>query len=152
MKQFFGHRRHALGYLFVAMFILGSASSNAQVSIVVSKSSSWKASGAELKQMFEGVKLTWEGGDKVEVVDQSETSVGATFYKSFLGKTLMQVHNDWSRLVLTGQASAPKRVGSDDAVKKAVAGNSNAIGYIATSSLDNSVREIYRVIGFSRSE
>jgi hypothetical protein len=117
----------------------------AQISVVVSKSSNQSATQSELKQMFAGVRLTWSGGEKMTIADQSDTEVGKTFYDKFIGKSVSQVRTEWTKLVLSGQASAPKKCSNDDAVKKALADNPNAVGYISSSSLDGTVKEIHRV-------
>ncbi len=152
MKKRCHHHTITLASLFVALAIMSSVPARAQLSVVVSNSSSHTADSNVLKQIFAGVKLKWPGGERIGVVTQSDNATEKAFYENFVGKSLSQTRNDWSRLVLTGQASAPKRCSGDDAVKKAVAENADAIGFIATSSLDGSVKEIYRVMTFSRSK
>ena len=128
----------------VAVALL-AASADAQISVVVASSSSQKATKDELKEIFAGAKLTWSNGNKVQVADQPETEAGKKFYDDFVGKSVVQVRTQWTKLVLSGQASAPTKCADNDAVKKAVAGNPNAVGFISTSALDGTVKEISRV-------
>lgn len=132
-------------------FMLGVGNyglAQAQISIIVSKSAKLDSNDvkkADVKTIYTGNRLKWSNGNKIQVVDQAETGVGKKFYDLVLGKTLNQVRSQWTKLILSGQASAPVQCPSDKAVKKIVAGNPHAIGYIAASALDDSVKEILRI-------
>jgi ABC-type phosphate transport system substrate-binding protein len=77
-------------------------------------------------------------------VDQPEAApVRAEFYKKVADKDLSQAKALWSKLVFTGKATMPKEVGSSADVKKAVAANPKAIGYIEKSAVDSTVKVIY---------
>ena len=67
------------------------------------------------------------------------------FDQKVLNKDSTQVKATWSKLVLTGKASAPKEFGSSADVKKAVAADVSAIGYIEKSQVDDSVKVILTV-------
>lgn len=121
---------------------------HAQISIVVSKNAKLDSNDvkkAGLKAIYTGTQLKWSNGIKIQVVDQAETGLGKKFYDLVLGKTLNQVRSQWTKLMLSGQASAPVQCPSDKAVKKIVASNPHAIGYIASSALDESVKEVFRL-------
>lgn len=124
------------------------ATAHAQISIVVAKSAKLDSNDlkkSEIKEIFTGNKLKWADGNKIQVIDQAESNIGEQFYQEVLGKSLIQVRRHWTRLLLSGQASAPLQCSSDKIVKKAVAGSPHAIGYIATGALDDSVKEILRL-------
>jgi ABC-type phosphate transport system substrate-binding protein len=77
-------------------------------------------------------------------VDQPDSApVRAEFYKKVTDKDASQVKALWSKLVFTGKATMPKEVGDSAAVKKAVAADPKAIGYIDKSAADASVKVIY---------
>ncbi|MES2318168.1 MAG: hypothetical protein V4631_11805 [Pseudomonadota bacterium] len=67
------------------------------------------------------------------------------FNTKVLGKDSAQVKSIWSKLVFTGKGAAPKEYGSSAEVKKAVAGDVSAIGYIEKSAVDDSVKVILTV-------
>ena len=67
------------------------------------------------------------------------------FDQKVLNKDSTQVKAIWSKLVFTGKASAPKEFGSSADVKKAVAADVSAIGYIEKSQVDDSVKVILTV-------
>jgi ABC-type phosphate transport system substrate-binding protein len=56
---------------------------------------------------------------------------------------MSQVKALWSKLVFTGKATMPKEVGGSTDVRKAVAANPKAIGYIEKSAVDATVKVIY---------
>lgn len=77
-------------------------------------------------------------------VDQPDSApVRAEFYKKVTDKDASQVKSLWSKLVFTGKATMPKEVGDSAAVKKAVAADPKAIGYIEKSAVDASVKVIF---------
>ena len=48
----------------------------------------------------------------------------------------------WSRLIFTGKAQPPKEMPDAAAVKKAVAADPKAIGYIQKSEVDSTVKVV----------
>jgi ABC-type phosphate transport system substrate-binding protein len=70
------------------------------------------------------------------------TPVKAEFYQKVSGHDLSQVKATWSRLLFTGKAQPPKELPDAAAVKKAVAADPKAVGYIAKSDVDSSVKVI----------
>jgi ABC-type phosphate transport system substrate-binding protein len=64
----------------------------------------------------------------------------AEFYQKVTGHDLSQVKATWSRLLFTGQGQPPKELPDAAAVKKAVAADPKAVGYIAKSEVDSSVK------------
>jgi ABC-type phosphate transport system substrate-binding protein len=76
-------------------------------------------------------------------VDQAEGSkIRADFYQKVADKDPAQVKAIWSKLVFTGKATPPKELKSNAEVKKAVADDPKAIGYIDKSAVDDSVKVI----------
>lgn len=76
-------------------------------------------------------------------VDQAEGSkIRADFYQKVADKDAAQVKAIWSKLVFTGKATPPKEYKSNAEVKKAVAEDPKAIGYIDKSAVDDSVKVI----------
>lgn len=77
-------------------------------------------------------------------IDQPESApVRAEFYKKVTDKDASQVKSLWSKLVFTGKATMPKEAADSAAVKKMVASDPKAIGYIEKSAVDASVKVIY---------
>ncbi|MFC1553599.1 hypothetical protein ACFL7D_03095 [candidate division KSB1 bacterium] len=135
-----------LTFLTMAFIIIANLSSAfAQISVVVSSSSSNTATAAQLKEMFSGSRLTWKDGTKIQIAHQPDSDTGKQFYDKFIGKTANTVLKKWTKLSLSGQANAPVKCVNDDDVKKAVAKGKNIVGFIKTSSLDGTVKEIHKI-------
>lgn len=76
-------------------------------------------------------------------IDQPESAaIRSEFYQKVANKDLAQTRALWSKLVFTGKAMPPKEVASNAEVKKAVAANPKAIGYIDKSAVDATVKVI----------
>ena len=79
----------------------------------------------------------------MKLIDQPNSSpTKAAFYEKATGHDLSQVKATWSRLIFTGKAQPPKEVADAAAVKKAVAAEPKAIGYIQKSEVDSSVKVV----------
>lgn len=117
----------------------------AQISVVVAAGSAHVADLDAVARMFSGQVTAWPDGSKVQLVDQSETDVGKTFYDSVLKKSPAQVRKALTALLLSGQIPKPEQAGSDADVKAAVARLAGSIGFIASSSMDASVKELVRI-------
>ena len=76
-------------------------------------------------------------------IDLPEGSPGyADFYRKATGRDVSQVKATWARLVFSGKAQAPRQLPDAAAVKKAVAADPHAVGYIEKSAVDSSVKVI----------
>lgn len=76
-------------------------------------------------------------------IDQAEGSpIYADFYKKATGRDLAQVKSTWSRIVFSGKGQAPKQLPDAAAVKKAVAADPKAVGYIDKASVDGTVKVV----------
>lgn len=73
------------------------------------------------------------------------TAIRNEFNTKVLAKDSAQVKAIWTKLVFTGKGTAPKEYGSAAEVKKAVAADPKAIGYIDKSHVDDSVKVILSV-------
>jgi hypothetical protein len=89
----------------------------------------------EVAQFFLGKSQALKPLDR-----SSSDPIKTQFYQKLTGQDLSQVKATWSRLVFTGKASAPKELPDAAAVKKAVAADPKAIGYIDTSEVDATVK------------
>jgi ABC-type phosphate transport system substrate-binding protein len=77
-------------------------------------------------------------------IDQPESApIRAEFYRKVADKDLSQAKALWSKLVFTGKATMPREAADSVAVKKAVAANPKAIGYIDRSAVDATVKVVY---------
>lgn len=79
-------------------------------------------------------------------IDQIEAApIRAEFYRKATGRDLAQIKMAWARLVFTGKGLPPKEFAGAAAVKKAVAADLKAIGYIDYADVDDSVKAALRL-------
>jgi len=98
------------------------------------------------------VKDIWLGkikhlGDNVPVrpVDQSPNSkVRDDFYMKSLDKSPQQVKAYWARVTFTGKDEAPITFSDDAGVRAWVAKHPEAIGYIDSAAVDNSIKVLFK--------
>lgn len=117
----------------------GASAANAEVVVVVHPSNSLASMSAEqVADVFLGKSTA------LAPVDQPESSpVRGEFYQKVTGKDAAQVKALWTRLIFTGKATPPKEVASSADVKKAVAADAKAIGYIEKGAADGSVKVVF---------
>lgn len=100
---------------------------------------------AFVAKAFTGDARSWPGGGAMVLIDQAEDSAARTaFYGKVVGKSAGNVKAMWAQLVFSGKAVPPKVIDGDAEVKKAVAANKNAIGYISAGAVDDSVKVLVK--------
>ena len=79
-------------------------------------------------------------------LDQPESAaIRADYYKRLTGRDASQIKAMWARLTFTGKGQSPRELPDSNAVKKAVAADPKAIGYIEKSAVDDSVKVLVNV-------
>ena len=113
--------------------------------VIVNKANDNAVDKALVAKIYRGEARTWPNGGGIAAYDLPEDNLlRDDFDGNLVGKSEKALMALWSQNVLTGKAVAPKVVASDDEVKKAVASNKNAIGYIQARNLDDSVKAAVR--------
>jgi len=109
--------------------------------VIVNKANTAKVDKEVIAKIYTGQTKSWSDGTPAAAVDLAEDNpVRASFSTEMLQKSIDNVKSLWAQLVFSGQALPPKRLASDDEVKKFVAANKGAVGYVRASSLDDSVK------------
>jgi len=119
----------------------------AQVAVIVnSKSPTASMTADQVGSIFLGKSNTLPSGATAAPADQPESAaIRDQFYTKVTGKQAAQVKAAWSRLVFSGKGTPPKELASSAEVKKFVASNPDAIGYIEKSAVDGSVKVVLSV-------
>ncbi|WP_290868172.1 hypothetical protein [Aquabacterium sp.] len=131
----------------LAALTLASLAAQAEVAVIVNpKSSLASLSADQVAAIFLGKSATLPSGATAAPADLPESSATREqFYSKAAGKTSAQVKATWARLTFSGKATPPKELGSAADVKKFVASNPDAIGYIEKSAVDGSVKVVLTV-------
>ena len=128
-----------------AALSIASAGASAQVAVVVNPKSPLATMTADqVSGIFLGKSNTLPSGGTALPTDLPDSAPAHDlFYTKVTGKSSAQVKAAWSRLVFSGKATPPKELGSSAEVKKFVASNPDAIGYIEKSAVDSSVKVVF---------
>jgi ABC-type phosphate transport system substrate-binding protein len=119
------------------VLVCASVSAFAEVVAVVgAKSPAATMTNEQVAQFFLGKSNT------MTPIDQPEGALRNEFYKKVADKDASQAKALWSKLVFTGKATPPKEVANSGEVKKAVAADPKAIGYIEKSAVDATVKVV----------
>jgi ABC-type phosphate transport system substrate-binding protein len=130
--------KHLLASLLLVGTALSALPARAETVVIVSqKNPATRMFAEQASQFFLGKS------NMFTPVDQAEgSSIRNDFYQKLADKDAAQVKAIWSKLVFTGKATPPKEFKSSADVKKAVADDPKAIGYIDKSAVDDSVKVI----------
>ncbi len=132
-------------YLTLHLLVVVSAfsiSAKAEVVVVVSSKSSVKTLTAEqTTKIFLGKVVAFPNGQPAMPIDQPEgLVVRDEFYSKVAHKNSSQLTAYWAKIIFTGDGRPPMLLPDSLSVRKAVAANPNAIGYIDKSDVNRSVR------------
>ena len=113
--------------------------------VIVNKSSTVAVDKAMVAKIYQGEMKSWPDGTPVAAVDLPEDSaVRAAFCTEVIGKSMSNLKALWAQMIFSGKALPPKQLGSDDDVKKAVAGAKGGVGYIKAGAVDGTVKVAFK--------
>jgi ABC-type phosphate transport system substrate-binding protein len=116
------------------------------VVIVNPKNPAAAMSAEQVAQVFLGRSTSFPGGGAVTPLDQKEgVAVRDEFYTKVADKNPGQVKAFWAKQMFSGNGSPPRELGSSSDVKRAVASDPTAIGYVEKEALDSSVKGVLTV-------
>jgi hypothetical protein len=118
---------------------LGLGAAHADV-VVIGHPSAAALSKSQVEDIFLGKNLA------STPVDLAEGSpVRDQFYSNATGRDAAQVKATWSRIAFSGKGQPPKALADAAAVKKAVAADPKAVGYIDSAAVDATVKVLLTV-------
>jgi len=138
--------RNSLKFSLLLALLSLAASAHAEVVVVVSSKSSVTSLTAEqTAKIFLGKVVTFPNERTAYPIDQPEGSaIRDEFYSKVAHKNSSQLTAYWAKIIFTGEGRPPTLISGDVAVRKAIANNPNAIGYIDKSSVNRSVRVVLK--------
>ena len=121
-----------------------TASAHADVVVIVSaKSPVTSLTAEQTARIFLGKANSFpDDGDAVPIDQAEGSAIRDEFYSKVVHKNSSQLSAYWAKVIFTGDGRPPEKLESNVAVRKAVAKNPNAIGYIDKSAVNKSVRVI----------
>lgn len=111
--------------------------------VVVNPANSNSLANADIQRIFLGKSKTFADGSKATVLDQAEgSSEREAFANVVLNKNGQQLKAYWAQQLFTGKGKPPEELADSAAVKAKVASDPSAIGYIADTDVDASVKVV----------
>ena len=99
----------------------------------------------ELAQIYLKQRRRWPSGELIVPLNREPTSAERDqFSRAVLAQTPQQLAVYWNRQYFHG-VQPPPTLASDEAVKRFVAGEPRAIGYVRVSAIDASVRVVLQL-------
>lgn len=135
--------RNCLQLLLLAMSAF-AANAHADVVVIVSaKSHVTSLTAEQTARIFLGKSSSFpDDGDAIPIDQPEGSPIREEFYSKVVRKTSTQLAAYWAKIIFTGVGRPPVELDGNLAVRKAVAGNPNAIGYIDRKAVNKSVRVI----------
>jgi hypothetical protein len=122
----------------VAVMSIAAGSAAAADLVVVANPAAGAMTREQVAEVFLG-----KSQKSLTPIDLPESSPAyAEFYRKATGRDVAQVKATWARLVFSGKMQAPEQLPDAAAVKRAVAADPKAVGYIEKSAVDSSVKVV----------
>ncbi len=125
------------GFLAALLFSASLPALAQSVAVIVHPKNANPPSAEQVTNIFLG-----KANDLTGIDLPDGNAVRDVFYHKVTGKDGAQLKAYWAKLVFTGKAQPLKELASDAEVKKFVASNPTAIGYIDKGAVDGSVKVV----------
>lgn len=122
-----------------AAALLGMVSlAEAEVAVIVNPGATKALSQPDVANIFLGKDKSMKGVDLKDWTPAKES-----FYSAVTGKNESQLKSYWSGLVFTGKGQPMSSVADDEAMVAKVAAEADAIGYIDSAAVNDSVKVLF---------
>lgn len=136
-------QRMIKGILFLLPFLMSSAM--AEMVVIVNPLGPDELTKTQVKKLYLGQVKKFSNGNVVKVYELPKQSrLHKDFHALVTSRTPAQVNAYWSRNVFTGLGKAPETVSSSQLLRRKIARNKNAIGYLDIADVDETVKIVYR--------
>ena len=134
--------RIALVVAGVGLALCAGPAVSADVVVVVSaKSQVTVLTKAQVAEVFLGKATRYPDGSPAVPIDLAEGSAARDeFYAKYTGKSPAQLKAHWSKIIFTGRGQPPAEAANPADLKKRVAENPSAIGYLEPDRVDVTVK------------
>jgi ABC-type phosphate transport system substrate-binding protein len=128
--------------IIASLLSLTSITAFADIAVIVNPGNANALDKSEITKIYLGKSKNFPDGVKVNPVDQDGNSVNDEFNDKVVGKSSSQLNAYWSKLVFTGKGTPPTKLGNDQDVLSFVSSNADAIGYIDSSKVNDTVKVV----------
>lgn len=131
--------------LTLALLACAPARAADDIVVIVNKDNPNAIDLAYVARIYTGAAMRWPDGSPVFALDQAEESAArAQFAAAVVGRSVPALRGIWSQNIFAGKGLPPKVASPDSAMKRLVAQNRHAIGYVLASQVDDTVKVIGR--------
>ena len=122
------------------LFVFTVANVRAEEIVVIVNLAAAPISKEQITDLYLGRSNAWTP------IDQTVGSgIYVEFYRKLTGRDSAQGKAIWSQILFTDRGVPPKQLPDSAAVKRAVAANPKAVGYIEKSAVDASIKVVLSV-------
>ena len=130
----------------LSVFCVTSALAEDVVVVVNQKNGVSKLSRDEVIDVFMGRNRLLSSGVTAVPLDLPSTDAEReSFYLRLTGKSMSQINAYWARLILTGRASPPKLMHSQEEALQMVTDNRSAVAYVGRSKASSQVKTVFEL-------
>lgn len=130
-------------FFFLLMLLLPAGLEAADFVVVVNNENPLESlHPSEVKKIFLGKKTFWANGQGIDILLQNDGDVHRSFLFQILHKSPRQLAVYWKKVLFSGKGLPPRKHPDDQSMKKAIAANPQAIGYIDVRQLDETVKAV----------
>ena len=136
--------RHFFAFTLLLAVSAFTANTHAEVVVIVSaKSHVTSLTAQQTARIFLGKTSEFPDDSDAVPIDQAiGSAIRDEFYAKVVHKNPSQVSAYWAKIIFAGDGRPPEILDGDTAVRRAVAKDPKAIGYIDKSAVNKSVRVI----------
>jgi ABC-type phosphate transport system substrate-binding protein len=138
-------RRSVIAVMGLVLALADATAGADVVAVVSSKSAITALSKAQIEDIFFGRATHLPAGLQAVPLDQAEgSSAREEFYARVASKSPAQMKAYWSKIIFTGRGQPPKEVPNGTALRKRLADDPTAIGYIDAGLVNDSIRVVFQ--------
>lgn len=128
-----------LSLVFISLFTFNVF---ADYSVIVNKSNDAELNNDNIGRVFLGRDNSFPNGKSAEAINLADSNnVRQAFDKEVVGRSTSQVNSHWAKVTFTGKGTPPK-VMTEQEVLNYVSSNENAIGYVPSNMVNDSVKVV----------
>ena len=126
---------------------LGSTVVQADIVVVVHPSNNVSLDVKSVRRIFLSKSKAFPNGNKIDVYDLPfGNTVREDFRETVLRKSESRLNAYWARMLFSSKARPPVVLSSADEVKVMIANNPNAIAYMDSADVDQSVKVVLSML------
>lgn len=112
-----------------------------EVVVIIHPENPHAADRSFVQRLYTGALKGWPDGSPAFTLDLPEDhALRAAFSQQWLGRSVANVRAIWAQNIFTGKAMPPRVTSAEAEMRRLVATNRNAVGYVSAAMVDASVK------------